>query len=135
MKTVTREIDGIAYHCQQLPATDGVRVFRTLTKIAGEKLIELIATADNDERTALLSDRSIIARLVSHIADNTADTDIELLRSLTAGMTCDQVTYKGVEKPTKGDVFQHFDSHFAGRYMHLGKVLWFAIEVNFANPT
>ena len=117
-----RNIDGTNYSTSPLPATKSLAVLTRLTKMVGETLLVIAsrgaaALDDIDEDVIAFTVRQLVERLDEREVDQT-------VRDLLAGMRC-----AGVEK----DVVQVFDAHFAGRLMHLFKVLQYSLEVNYSD--
>ena len=131
-----REIDGITYTVRKLPATTGLMVGAEIAKLVGdEDVIALFLAANKEERASLADNPKVVGKVIARLAENLNESTLGAIKKLTHGMTADKVFRPGVEKPIPGNVFDNFDTHFAGRYRHLWSVASFAFEVNFRGPT
>ncbi len=111
-----RTIDGHLYAVSQLPASRGLEMFGRLAGLIGPAALEALArgaSLDKDLQTLAPAAVALFARL------KPGDLS-EIAKGLLGPATVDG-------KPLE----QQFDLHFQGRIMHLFKVIFFAVEVNF----
>lgn len=123
-KVAQIEIDGVTYTSTKLLASRGLSLLPRLVNLFGPILDGiLVGKGENafDPRVLLL------------VAARAAEDDSlpKLCKDLLADMSASEVAgLKG-----GGKVVQHFDMHFAGDYVHLVKVVLFALMHSFKAPT
>lgn len=126
-------IDGITYTTRTLPATTGLVILPKLIALFGEPVLKIMFSTDGEERGALLSDPKIMAAVLHAMASNAADTDgLLVIKDLFRATSADKVKIGTTE--VDDSVYTHFDTHFAGRYMHLATVSMWVASCNFAAP-
>lgn len=120
---VSEEIDGITYTSSKLPATYGLDIMARVVKVVGQRgLAAMAGTLD----VAIVD---VFMALGVQIAEGLA-ADPGLPKALLRNVKC------GALRPTgQGDLAPAFDTHFAGEYLHLAKVLGFVLGHNFAGFT
>lgn len=126
----TAVIDGLTYTSTPLPAREGLEVMRRLSAAAGQEALMVFFAMNSEAREAALSNPGIKAGMFSQFCEN-AD-DMSVLSDMMRLTTCDKIQIG--DTTVEGNVEKHFDSHFAGRYQHLMKVVQFVGEVNFEGP-
>lgn len=85
--------------------------------------------------TSILSDVDNLMHLATELcerADEMPGGIDAIAKSLVKYMTSDKVRVG--ESEISGSILTHFDTHFAGRYIHLLKVLGWAARVSFGGP-
>jgi len=126
MKVEQRTIDGVGYTCTQMPGMRSVRVSARLIKYLGEPVVRMLAGATQWKAGTTAAD--IMMSLADICPNVEEDMVVMSIGDLFKGcLTADNI----VGQEVAGDVWEHFDMHFAGRMMHLYKVVRFAMEVNF----
>jgi hypothetical protein len=82
----------------------------------------------------LMRNPQLIASFVLGAAEQTQPGEISALaKALLKYCTADKVRIGKAENP--GSVHKNFDTHFAGRYMHMLKVCVFAARAGFGGPS
>ena len=117
-------IDGILYKTKTLPATEGLILLPKLIQLMGEEGIQLFLATTEEQKDSLMGDAEVVGALVSHIASNAAENDgLLVVKRLLQRTTCDKI--KIGDNFIEGKVTDHFDDHFAGKYLHLLNVcIW-----------
>ena len=123
-ETEYKEIDGVRYACDMMPATKAHKTLIELTAMVGRPVIVAIAKGASggdlgesevdslaEVGTALLFDR-----LTPDSSDQVIQNVLDGVRSEGVGNLSDRIT---------------FDQHFRGRIVHLYKVFAWAVEVNY----
>lgn len=85
---------------------------------------------------ALASNPAVLSAIVVELAERMVDSPDgleEIAPRLCKHMRCDKIRVGNAF--VKGDVFKHFDSHFAGRFYHLLHVCVWVIGINFIVPS
>jgi hypothetical protein len=133
MKQATKEIDGLVYTTETLPATEGLRILPKLVDLVGETGLALLMSTGEDEKTSLMANPEVNAALLSTVASRAAENDgLLVLRELMKRTKCNAIAIG--EAKIDGSVYEHFDDHFAGRYMHLINVALWVGRVSFGAP-
>lgn len=126
MKSEQRTIDGVGYTCTQMPAMRAVRVSARLIKYLGEPAVRMLAGATQWKAGTTV--RDIMMSMADICPNVEEDLFTQSIGDLFDGcLTADNI----VGQKVAGDVWEHFDLHFAGRMMHLFEVVRFGMEVNF----
>ena len=127
-------IGGVTYKAKTLPASKGLVILPKLIVLFGEPILKLVLSTTNKEQEHMLEDPKILAALLTNVATKASeDSGLLVLRDLMQGVTCDQLRLSE-EAIIVGDVYSHFDTHFAGRYMHLVEVAMWVAKLNFTGP-
>jgi hypothetical protein len=136
METKQQIIDGITYTTKTLPTTQGLVIMPKIVSLFGEPLLKLIFTVvgqgvPQEDRMKLFKSPEILGGLLGSIARNAAENDgLLVVKELLVATTADKVKIGeafGANEP----VMNHFDTHFAGRYMHLAEVAFWVASCNF----
>jgi len=118
----TREIDGIPFTVQQLPAMRAAKLSHRLGSVVGPAIAKIAAGAAKDEL-----DLSQLGDAVQILFDRLPEKEFEaLIKEL---LETAQVTINGQTAP----LMPAFDAVFTGKISTLFKVLKFSLEVNFAD--
>jgi hypothetical protein len=120
---VALDIDGLTYRSQKLGALKGMALFPRLVQVFGP-LLDSIMLPESGQL-----DSGVIMRVASMAAEDNALPKI--CQDMLANVTVSEI--KGVG--TAGAVAKHIDTHFAGDYIHLVKVLIFSAMHSFMGPT
>lgn len=125
----TTTIDNIPYKTTTLLATRGLTILPKLIALFGEPLLKVMFSADEDEKEHMMEEPRVIAAILHGISLNASDGELLVLRDLMETTESDQTRMGEAEVP--GNIRMHFDTHFAGRYMHLAKVAKWVGSCNF----
>jgi hypothetical protein len=131
----TATIDGINYSTKTLPASEGLKLAPKLISLFGEDVLSLFAaTSDDDKAERLLERPEVLGAVLTNMAERATDSDDGwlVLKELMRYTKSDRVRIGEVEGP--GSVYDHFDTHFAGRYQHLLQVAMWAAMAGFGGP-
>ena len=138
--TITKvEVDGVEYHVQALPATEGACIMAKVMSCADPESITALFAMDADTRSALLtSDDETLAMVrvqaVMSIVRSLGEEMVHLLKRMLATTTANKVQIPGAPDfdgsaqitggnvPAEWSIKEHFDTHFQGRYMHMFSV-------------
>lgn len=135
IKEHTTEIDGTTYKTKTFPAAEGLDLLPRLVSLAGDKALELFLTVTDEQAGALAGNAEVIAAIVTSMAMRAAQVDgglSGLAKAILRHTTCDAIQI-GAAKGS-GNVAEHFDTHFAGRYKHLLSLCVWVVRVGFAAP-
>lgn len=131
LKKHTEVIDGATYITTMLPATDGLKIMPKLIALLGQTGMELLLATSDDDKEKLMADPAVKAALMSSIAERAAeDEGLMVIKDLMKSTTCDKI--KVGDNFVTDSVYENFDDHFAGRYMHLINVAMWVGRVSFA---
>jgi len=125
----------VAYTSSKFNASKGVRLMARTTKVLGEHGLRALvglkakSLAENAPNFVLQAKPQIFPAAVQ-LAYGLAE-DIPLLKDLCENLKCAELRPTG----SAGAVKKVFDSHFAGEYPHLFKVLGFVLAHNFVGFT
>jgi hypothetical protein len=130
----TEMIDGKTYHTKTFPATEGLVILPKLMALLGDSVVSLIFGVEGDQLDKLFADPKIVGAVIVDVAKRAADNDgFLVLRDLLKYTECDQCDIGG-DAPIKGSVYEWFDRHFEGDYLHLLNVCVWVARVSFAKP-
>lgn len=125
---VKKVIDGEQYTFCQLPPKKSLKLLTRILKIIGAPIGAAIGTWDGAgpaEDVENILDREIdLGAVVRQLCDRLDENDVEYI----VDMLLSQVLHAG-----KGEVSKVFDEHFGGRLTHLFKVIFAALEVEYAD--
>jgi hypothetical protein len=132
--TVTEHVDGIPYTSTKLPATKGINVLARVIQVTGETGLQLLIKSQvGDLMNAAMALPSATASALVRVAAGLSE-DPGLMRDILGPVKCGALRIGGDAK-VEGVLADHFDSHFAGEYLHLAKVLAFVLGHNFLGFT
>jgi hypothetical protein len=133
IKEHTTVIDGKTYTCKTFPATEGLVILPKLISVLGEAVTNLVFGVDDAELAEAMSNPKIIGAMLVKISERVSENDgLLVLKELLAYTSCDQVKVGDAE--INQSVYDRFDSHFAGDYMHLINVVSWVARASFGNP-
>ena len=133
IKTHTNVIDGKSYSCKTFPASEGLVILPKLITVLGEAVTNLVFGVEDDELAEAMSNPKIIGAMLVKISEGVAENDgLLVLRDLLKYTTCEQVQVGDAQIPQS--VYERFDTHFAGEYMHLINVTTWVARASFGNP-
>lgn len=140
-KKHTTEIDGLRYETTTLPATNGLTIFPKFLAIFGQAAIEFALKMresqmdfSKESLELLFENAEVISIAMGKVAHKAAENDsLLVVKDLLESTRCldGKVGDNAVEVSLAGS---HFDEHFAGRYMHLMRVVIWVFKVNFIAP-
>ncbi len=119
-------IDGLTYTTTKLPCSKGIEVWTHLSALLGPVFPAVMTGkfAGLDPRVvAKVAEQALRLGLVPVLKDLLSSTSVDRLRS------------GGLTGETGGNVRAHFDTHFAGEYLHLLKVCVLAAAHNLRGPS
>lgn len=129
----TQVIDGITYTTRTFPATQGLELIRQLARLVSDEIVTLILGVDDKDVAGLLSDSGVLFQIVRGAArDAEPGAFGDMAKAILGRTTADKVRIGEAE--VDASVHQHFDTHFAGRYMHLLEVCMWVLRVGFGGP-
>lgn len=131
----SQSIDGISYTTRTFPASEGLVLLPRLINLIGEKAGALFFGASSAELASLTEDPQIVAALLAGIAKNAAEDKHGgwlIAKDLVRYTKADKIRIGDNDVP--GSVYDHFDSHFAGRYDHLLNVCMWVAQASFSRP-
>jgi len=133
VKTHTTVIDGKSYSCQTFPATEGLIILPKLLAMLGEEVANLVFATNDEQLDGLMDSPKVLAAMMVKISEKAAENDgLLVLKDLLKYTSCEQVKVGDAEIPQS--VYDRFDSHFAGEYLHLFKVVGWVARASFGNP-
>lgn len=126
-QTKEKEIDGIRFSVQQLPAMRGVLLMHKLARAVGPAMLKALSGAGDSQKGVSIAsvDLGGIADSVGLVFDRFSASDLEaLIKELfeTATLTDGANTFP---------VMQVFDNVLAGKTSTIFKAIRFALEVNY----
>lgn len=131
-------IDDNAYSTDTFPATEGLELIGALGSLLDAQAGKLlIAVDDETEAQALLTEPAVIAALIGSALKSAqaAGGLAPLAKQILARTTCENMKVGDVvTSPVEGNVLANFDAHFAGRYMHLGKLCVWVVRKSLGLP-
>ncbi len=136
VKAHSKTIDGVTYTATTLPATQGLAIFPRLVALLGEQGVALLFGAGAESFGNMMEDPKVVGALVTHIAKgitNAGGQPTDVLRDIMATCSADKCRMGDTE--VQASVFEHFDEHFSGDYMHLLKVVGWIGQINFMKPS
>lgn len=119
-----------------MPATEALRILPRLVVLFGQDLLELILTAGDEKSVeVLLAQPEAAAAMLTKISENAiaAGDGLLVLRELMKHTECHQVQL--ANGTMKLGVFDHFDTHFAGRIMEIVHVAIAVAQASFSAPS
>lgn len=149
MSTHTTTIDGITYTTKTLGATKGLCIMAKLISLFGRDGLDVLfkvagSGLDEETKDKLFRGPEVVGRLLAAVAKNASEDEDEggkgilVVKDLLVNLTADKVRVGSSGTPEdavlEGPVLNHFDSHFDGRYMHLGEVVMWVAKCNFIGP-
>ena len=131
-------IDGNAYITETLPATEGLELIGALGGLLDVQAGKLLMAIEGEgEARALLEETAVVAALIgsalkaAQAAGGLAPLAKQILhRTVCENMKVGDVVTTAVE----GNVIANFDDHFAGRYLHLGKLCVWVVRMSLGLP-
>lgn len=131
--THTNTIDDKSYSCKTFPATEGLIILPKLITLLGEEVTNLVFGTDDDQLQELMGNPKVLGAMLVKISERVSEVDgLLVLKELLRYTTCEQV--KVGEAEISASVYDRFDTHFAGDYMHLLQVVQWVARASFANP-
>lgn len=137
------EIDGKKYKCKTFPTSEGLVILPKIISLLGEKIANLVFAAGEEGMASLMEDQKTMAAIMVNIAERAEENDgLLVLRDLmkyTTYMRRHQEP-KSKDNPNPAvveiseSVYNNFDTHFAGNYMHLLNVGMWVGRASFGNP-
>jgi len=115
-----KEIGGVKYICEMMPATQANKTLISLTEIIGRPAVSMIAKAFTDDGDIEIDDLAGIG-LASMFERFDEDVGDRMIKSVLTGVRAEGVS----------DLAKEFDEHFRGRILDLYKVFAWALEVNY----
>lgn len=135
LKPQTQVIDGYTYTVTPYPASVSVDLLPRLSRLLGEKGMQLLFAPTAEELAVIMAEPEVIAALVSSAMQRAGELPGGLssfCKELLATTEVDRVRIGDAEG--KGSIVTHFDTHFAARLKHLFDVVTFAARVGFGGP-
>lgn len=132
-----QEIDGKLYVCKTFPASEGLIILPRLISLLGENVANLVFGIGEEEIDALMADPKLTTTIFVRIAERAEQNDgllvlRDLMKYTTHMRRHQEPGQKVVEVPEP--VYDMFDDHFAGNYMHLLNVAMWVGRASFGNP-
>lgn len=127
-------IDGITYTTNTFAATQGLIVGAKLARLVDASAVgEALLAVDVENVESALANPALMLDLVLSAAKSVSPEEfVDTLKTLIVHVTADKVSIGDAVVP--GSVFDHFDTHFAGRYDHLLDVVVWAARAGFIKP-
>ena len=126
-------IDEKPYSCETFPATEGLIILPKLISLLGEDVANLIFTVDDEQIGGLLENPKVLAAMMVKISERAAENNgLLVLKDLLKYTRCSAVRVG--DATLEASVWERFDSHFAGDYLHLFKVVSWVARASFGNP-
>lgn len=126
-----KEIDGVKYACQMMPATVANTTLKRLLELTAAPTLVLASGAWSQDKGKVPTPNHGIApadladlteKAVTLLFDRIPGEELNnLCRDVFNGLTCNEV----------GKVDENIDDHFRGRLLHMYKVFVWCIEVNY----
>ncbi len=134
----TTKIDDNEYVTETFPATEGLALIGALGGLLDVQAGKLLMAVDDEhEAWALISEPAVVVALIgSALKAAQASGGLAVLakqilaRTMCANMKVGDV----VTAPVEGNVLANFDDHFAGRYVHLGKLCVWVVRMSLGQP-
>ena len=128
IETKTRAIDGTKYAVTTFPARRGLKLQVTLVRTLGPALSELMKAVPKGVSTKNLLNVDV---KLEHVAGAlaTAFSGLSEEEFMALVMRLLESTSREGAEITE----ETFDLDFSGNYMHVYKVLWFVLEVNYGD--
>ena len=146
-------IDGVDYGVPTMDAGRALVVLPRLFTLVGDADASAIAGASREQISAALKSPAMLMSIMSSAAKNAADPDgifkgaglKAVVRDFLHGVTCERID-TGIKDEEGTPVYEsglvlgtgrhnYFDEHFSGRLMHLGKLVWEVVHLNFFGPS
>ena len=127
MRSEQRTIEGVDYTCTQMPGMRAAMVSVRMMKMLGEPAFRWLSGAIGAKGRA--PDVTEITFAFSDLVGGLSEDEVKrTFRDLFQGcLKCSDLAGTGAP----GDAWENFDTHFAGRMMHLFAVVRFAMETNY----
>lgn len=135
LKTHTEVIDDLTYTTTTLPATQGLIILPKLVSLVGENGMTLLMATSEEGQASLMANKEVTAALMAGIAERAEENNgLLVLKELLQTTVCEKGIEIGSNKITGNVGGEHFDDHFAGRYMHLIRVAIWVGRASFGQP-
>ena len=131
LPTTTFTVDGKSYTTRLLPARDALVLMPKLIVLLGRDITGLFLASKDVDPGTLLENPEVLASIVATIAEKAVESDGLLVLHDLMRFTTFPLTLAG-GNVVQASLFDNFDEHFAGDYIHLIKV---AVEVGRASFT
>lgn len=130
----TETIEGITYTTNTFPATQGLVVGAKLARLVDASAVgEALLGADVSNVEGTLSNPALMLDLILSAAKAVSPEElVSTIKTLLTHVEADKVTIGDAVVP--GSVYEHFDTHFAGRYDHMLDVVVWAARAGFTKP-
>lgn len=128
-------IAGIQYKMKELPASEGLVIMPKLISLFGQPILKMLLSTSDAEQEEMFENKAVLAGIITQVSERAvaAEAGLLILRDLMVGVTADKVRISP-DATVEGSVREHFDTHFARRYMHLVEVAMWVAKVNFIEP-
>lgn len=148
VQTYEKIIDGARYVTEDFPGGEAVELTALIGSLfpteEGQLVLGLIANSlgeEEDKRTAadvLGQSVGVLSDVIRKVAQGAVTVPGGVggfLKRMLARTTCDQCVLLDPSCPAKGNVAEHFDTHFpASRQRHMWRVVSWVWTVNFLVP-
>jgi hypothetical protein len=134
LPTTNFAVDGRTYTTTLLPATQALVLMPKLIALFGKELTSLLLAAKDANIEALLDDPETLGAVVTTIAKNAAENNGLLLLHELMRHTTTKIVLAGGSQ-VEASVFDNFDTHFAGDYLHLINVAVQVARASFIKPS
>jgi len=127
-------ISGTTYITKTFSPTEGLVLLPNLISLIGQDILKLLVGTSDEERKELFKSPDVISGMVAGIAANAAQSEdgFLVLKRLLKHVSSDKVRIG--EATVSGSVYEHFDTHFHGRLLHLLEVAIWVATVCFIDP-
>lgn len=146
-------VDGTVYRIPTMPASRALIVLPRLFVLLGDADASAIAGADREQMAAALRSPAMLMSLLSSASRNAADPEgifqgkglLSVVSDFLKGVECDQID-TGMRDEAGTPIYEtgsilgdgkhsYFEEHFSGRLLHLGKLVWEVVNLNFFGPS
>ena len=126
-------IDDKTYTCTTFPAGEGLVILPQLIALLGEEVANHDFATNDKQLDGLMDDPKVLGAMMVRISEKAAENDgLLYLKELLKYTACDQVQIGDAQ--IQASVYERFDDHFAGKYMHLFHVVTWVARMSFASP-
>lgn len=133
LPTTSFSVDGRDYATTLLPAREALVLLPKLGALIGRDLVSLMLATKDLDSASLLEDPETLGAIISTVAENAAKGNgLLLLHELMRHTTCKQIQL--ANSVVEASVYDAFDTHFAGEYMHLINVAIQVARASFIKP-
>ena len=133
IKEHTTVIDDKTYTCKTFPATEGLVILPKLIALLGQEVANLVFVTDDKQLDGLMEDPTVLGGVMVRISEKAIENDGLLqIKELLRYTACDKVQVGDAE--IAASVYERFDTHFAGDYSHLFRVVTWVARMSFAAP-